>query len=167
MNSLLRSAATRAVVRSSRNTNALCATRQTLLQQRFASSSTTQPVEWEPKEVDPQLQDYPQLPAQSYQRRPAGKWDDPQERRNFGEPLPEEQEVLSVWSYDHYAMSGGEAVKQLSVAVAVFAVVIYGLTTLTPEMPAIRRQYPYSGLVRELGGIEENKAREESIEGDE
>lgn len=58
--------------------------------QRLAST-TTQPVEWEPKEVDPQLRDYPQLPAQSYQRRPAEKWDDPQERRNFGEPVSDTQ----------------------------------------------------------------------------
>jgi len=136
-----------------------------VLSQRLAST-TTQPVEWEQKEVDPQLQDYPQLPAQSYQRRSAGKWDDPQERRNFGEPLPEEHEALSVWSYDHYPMSGGEAVKQLSVAVAVFCVLLGAIYAARPEIPAIRRQYPFSGLIRELGDIEENKAREQSIEGD-
>ena len=56
-------------------------------------------------------------------------------------------------------MSGWEATKQLSVAVAVFAVVIFGIVSVRPEMPAIRRQYPYGGLVRELGGIEENKVR--------
>ena len=61
-----------------------------VLSQRLASTAT-QPVEWEEKEVDPQLQGYPQLPAQSYQRRVAGKWDDPQERRNFGEPVSSNQ----------------------------------------------------------------------------
>jgi NADH dehydrogenase (ubiquinone) 1 beta subcomplex subunit 8 len=81
-------------------------------------------------------------------------------------------------------MSGGEAVKQLSVAVAVFCVLLGAIYAARPEIPAIRRQYPFSGLIRELGDIEENKvrhlsavsnpniypsrqAREQSIEGDE
>ena len=39
------------------------------------------------QEVDPQLGDYPQLPYVSKQRRNARGWDDPQMRRNFGEPV--------------------------------------------------------------------------------
>jgi NADH dehydrogenase (ubiquinone) 1 beta subcomplex subunit 8 len=31
------------------------------------------------------------------------------------------------------------------------------IKSLTPEMPAVRRQYPYDGLVKELGGLQENK----------
>ena len=54
-------------------------------------------------------------------------------------------------------MSGGEAVKQLSVAVAVFCVLLGAIYAARPEIPAIRRQYPFSGLIRELGDIEENK----------
>lgn len=54
-------------------------------------------------------------------------------------------------------MSGGEAVKQLSVAVAVFCVLLGAIYAAKPEVPAIRRQYPFSGLIRELGDIEENK----------
>lgn len=34
---------------------------------------------------------------------------------------------------------------------------------LTPDAPAIRREYPYSGLVAELGGHEENKVRQNRI----
>jgi NADH dehydrogenase (ubiquinone) 1 beta subcomplex subunit 8 len=30
---------------------------------------------------------------------------------------------------------------------------------LVPDRPAVPRQYPFSGLVTELGGLEENKAR--------
>lgn len=73
--------------------------------------------------------------------------------------IPEEHEVLSVWSYDHYAMSGGEAVKQLSVAVAVFGLLLTAIYAAKPEVPMVRREYPYSGLIRELGSIEENKVR--------
>ncbi|OBZ72491.1 hypothetical protein A0H81_07596 [Grifola frondosa] len=44
--------------------------------------------------------------------------------------------------------------------------------TLHPDeemfsMPGVPRQYPYSGLVTELGGLEENKARPESESEDE
>lgn len=53
-------------------------------QTRLASST---PVEWKEREVDPQLNGYPQLPAVSYQRRQPYGWDDMQERRNHGEPV--------------------------------------------------------------------------------
>jgi NADH dehydrogenase (ubiquinone) 1 beta subcomplex subunit 8 len=56
-------------------------------------------------------------------------------------------------------MSGSEAVKQLSVAVAVFCVLLGAIYAVRPEAPMVRRQYPFSGLIRELGGIEENKVR--------
>ena len=54
-------------------------------------------------------------------------------------------------------MSGGEAVKQLSVAVAVFCGLLGAIYVFRPETPVVRRQYPFSGLARELGDIEENK----------
>lgn len=51
------------------------------------------------------------------------------------------------------------------VALRHFTIVASGFVTfalmckylLTPEMPAIRREYPFDGLVKELGGLEENK----------
>ena len=30
---------------------------------------------------------------------------------------------------------------------------------LVPERPAVPREYPFNGLVKELGGLEENKVR--------
>jgi NADH dehydrogenase (ubiquinone) 1 beta subcomplex subunit 8 len=35
-------------------------------------------------------------------------------------------------------------------------------TALVPDIPAVRREYPYSGLVTELGSLEENKVRTQS-----
>lgn len=58
-----------------------------LISWRHQSSTPGGVVEWEDKEVDPQLGGYPQLPAVSYQRRQPYGWDDDQERRNFGEPV--------------------------------------------------------------------------------
>ena len=43
-------------------------------------------------------------------------------------------------------MSGGEAVKQLSVAVAVFCGLLGAIYVFRPETPVVRRQYPFSGL---------------------
>lgn len=40
-----------------------------------------------PEDDDPQLGDYPRLPFVSKQTRPARGWEDPQFRRNFGEPV--------------------------------------------------------------------------------
>jgi NADH dehydrogenase (ubiquinone) 1 beta subcomplex subunit 8 len=47
-------------------------------------------------------------------------------------------------------------------AVALLGFITFGTTAyyvLTPNMPAIRREYPYDGLVTELGGVEANKVR--------
>jgi len=128
---------------------------------RHSSTAPGGVVEWEQKEVDPQLDGYPQLPAVSYQRRPATGWDDDQERRNFGEPVPEEHEALSVWSHDVYDISGSYALREFSIAVVLFGIFFSGIYLITPERPALPRTYPFSGLVKELGGLEENKAREE------
>lgn len=34
---------------------------------------------------------------------------------------------------------------------------------LVPERPAVPREYPYSGLIKELGGLEENKVRNRNL----
>ncbi|KAI6108073.1 Ndufb8, NADH dehydrogenase 19kDa subunit [Pisolithus sp. B1] len=105
--------------------------------------------------TDPQLAGYPELPWVSNQSLPARGWWDQQERRNFGDPVHEYDEVLSMWGPDYSASSG---------------FVAFGLLckyALVPERPTVPREYPYSGLVRELGGLEENKAREYTEDGDE
>lgn len=45
------------------------------------------PVSYVKEDEDPQLGDYPRLPAVSKQTRPARGWEDMQMRRNFGEPV--------------------------------------------------------------------------------
>lgn len=85
-------------------------------------------------------------------------------RRNFGDTLPEQEEVLSMWGPDIPPIPPQDALRQLLIVFAGFAT--FGFVVkkyLVPDPPAIRREYPYSGLVRELGGLEENKAREERL----
>ncbi|THH30011.1 hypothetical protein EUX98_g4161 [Antrodiella citrinella] len=131
----------------------------------YASPAVTHAKE----EVDPQLADYPQLPNVSKQYRdPRAKYDDWQMRRNFGEPLHERDELFSMWGPDIPVVPPQTALYQLGIAVLAF--VAFGTVVnyaLVPKRLAIPREYPHSGLVTELGGLEENKAREESLEEEE
>ncbi|KAG8716396.1 hypothetical protein FRC11_013379 [Ceratobasidium sp. 423] len=116
------------------------------------------PVEFKQPKNDPQLGDYPQLPPISLQRRPAKGWWNAQERRNFGETVPEQYEILSIWAPDVFDISRGSALKQFGIAVAVFIGFTLAVKASVPERPAAPRSYPYGGLVTELGGLDANKA---------
>ncbi|EJU04922.1 hypothetical protein DACRYDRAFT_20508 [Dacryopinax primogenitus] len=116
------------------------------------------PVEFSQMPYDPQLGDYPQLPAVSRQwRQPGDQWWDKQDRRNFGEPVHEQDEVLTVWAPDVYPVSGPSAIFQFSMACLVFTAFGVILSFVRPDRPAVPREYPYNGLAEHLGG-EINKA---------
>ncbi|KAG9095588.1 hypothetical protein FRC06_009646 [Ceratobasidium sp. 370] len=51
-----------------------------------------------------------------------------------------------------------KALKQFGIAVVVFIGFTLAVKASVPERPAAPRSYPYGGLVKELGGLEENKA---------
>ncbi|KAH9838272.1 uncharacterized protein C8Q71DRAFT_806993 [Rhodofomes roseus] len=125
------------------------------------------PVNFKP-EHDPQLGDYPDLPYVSRQRLPALGWDDKQMRRNFGDPLHERDEILSMWGPDAPTVPPSTALRHFIIAFSgIAAFGVFCKYTLVPARPAVPREYPFSGLVTELGGLEVNKAREESIEEEE
>ncbi|KAF8643228.1 hypothetical protein AX16_009118 [Volvariella volvacea WC 439] len=112
------------------------------------------------EEPDPQLNGYPQLPWVSRQNLPAKGWQDMLLRRNFGDPLHEQEEVLSMWGPDAPPIDPHTATKQfLLAALGITGFAFLVKDVLTPEPPAVRREYPYDGLKQELGGVEENKAR--------
>ncbi|KAG6853976.1 hypothetical protein C0991_011838 [Blastosporella zonata] len=125
---------------------------------RAASTSSNE-------ELDPQLNGYPQLPFVSRQHLTPHGWQDPLMRRNFGDPLHEQEEVLGMWGPDIPPVAPSTAAGHFFIAVTAFVsfgfLVRYGLLQ---EPPAIRREYPYGGLVTELGGLDANKARAESVE---
>ncbi|KAI9892112.1 MAG: hypothetical protein M1814_001818 [Vezdaea aestivalis] len=96
---------------------------------------------------------YPEPPAIPRQfRDPHGDWWDKQERRNFGEPLHEDNDILAIFSPHRYTHAPpGKAIAQL----LMFAATVYGLykavQLVYPDMPAVPKEYE-GGLDRELGG---------------
>jgi NADH dehydrogenase (ubiquinone) 1 beta subcomplex subunit 8 len=104
-----------------------------------------------------------------------------QMRRNFGDtvsnlffihPTPpfvlissnrqmhEREEMYSMWGPDISHVDPATALRHFAIAASGF--VAFGLLcnyALVPDRPAVPRQYPFDGLVKELGGLEENKVR--------
>ncbi|PCH42191.1 hypothetical protein WOLCODRAFT_137755 [Wolfiporia cocos MD-104 SS10] len=115
-------------------------------------------------EDDPQLGDYPHVPAISKQYRPARGWQDPQMRRNFGEPPHPYEEMLSMWGPDAPHVPPSTALGHFTIAwLAIAGFGAFTYYNLVPQRLAVPREYPYDGLVVELGGLEENKAQVETV----
>ncbi|TFL04201.1 hypothetical protein BDV98DRAFT_591049 [Pterulicium gracile] len=115
--------------------------------------------------AEPIVQNYPVLPEVSRQRLSPFGWTDMLERRNHGDVVHAKHELLSMWGPDVPVIEPHVALRRLALAMLGFiSLGAFVKTAMTPEHPAVRREYPFSGLSRELGGPEENQAREESLE---
>lgn len=94
-------------------------------------------------------------------RDPYGDWWDKQERRNYGEPLHEDNDVLAIFSpeeYTHFKANWGWVLFGSFWAVfGSFAAVTY---YLRPDKPSAPRTFP-NGLEKELGGPDALRARKE------
>ncbi|KAL5485824.1 hypothetical protein ACEPAI_6866 [Sanghuangporus weigelae] len=115
---------------------------------------------------DPQLGDYPDIPPVYRGYLPPLGWWDNLTRRNFGDLLHPEDELYSMWGPDPPKVPARQAFFHFSLAVAAFGGIMLFAYEATPERKAVPRQYPFDGLVNDLGGLEENKARPESLEGE-
>lgn len=65
-----------------------------------------------------------------------------------------------MWGPDVPVVDPQIAMRHFAIAVASF--ISFGFFVkhvLTQDPPAVRREYPYNGLIRELGGQEETKVR--------
>lgn len=76
--------------------------------------------------------------------------------------LHENEELLSVWGPDVAPLPPRTAARWLGIAVATFAAIMGATYAMTPARNAIAKDYPYSGLVTELGGVEENQVCSEA-----
>lgn len=90
-------------------------------------------------------------------RDPYEKYDDQQNRVNFGEEIHPYHDYMDMWSPDHIQpVSDSTAFKHFGIffgALSLFGYSIYALD-IWPEKPAMPRSYPYGGLFRDLGGKE-------------
>lgn len=64
-----------------------------------------------------------------------------------------------MWGPDVSAIPQKSAFNQVLAVTLGFVGFGYFVYKLAPESPAVPRQYPFSGLVKELGGLEQNKVR--------
>ena len=64
-----------------------------------------------------------------------------------------------MWGPDIPVVPPRTALFHFSIAVAMFVAIGFGVNAIVPESPAVPRQYPFSGLIAEFGGQEENKVR--------
>ena len=64
-----------------------------------------------------------------------------------------------MWGPDAPVVPPPRALRNFILAFSGFGAFLGFLYVAHPEMPAVRREYPFSGLVKELGGLEQNKVR--------
>lgn len=85
-------------------------------------------------------------------RDPYGDWWDPQERRNFGEPIHEDNDTLGIFSaYEYTWTTVGKGAMMFATAAAVLLTGV-GVVSLTyPDLKSYPREFE-GGLERELGG---------------
>ncbi|KAL9069214.1 MAG: hypothetical protein Q9157_006232 [Trypethelium eluteriae] len=91
-------------------------------------------------------------PIKRQHRDPYANWWDKQERRNFNEPVHEDNDILGVFStedYSHFTPAWGAVLFGTFVgSVLVLLGVVY---QFYPDKPTTPRTFP-GGLERELGG---------------
>lgn len=85
-------------------------------------------------------------------RDPYGDWWDPQERRNFGEPVHEDNDTLGVFSTEPYTHSKpGKAALHLGIFVAAVFGLCGVVSQFYPDKVSAPREFA-GGLEAELGG---------------
>lgn len=62
-----------------------------------------------------------------------------------------------MWGPDVHQIPPYEALKQFTFAFSLFGGILLFSYLVTPTKPVVPREYPFDGLVKELGGLEENK----------
>ncbi|CAG8982608.1 hypothetical protein HYALB_00008100 [Hymenoscyphus albidus] len=127
---------------------------RTLLGQHRKASSADAEFPAMTEAEDPEMNGgYVNPPAVKRQfRDPYGDWWDKQERRNYGEPVHEDNDILGMFSPHEYTHTKpGKGLFQIGCFVAaVFG--LCGVVSMTyPDKPSAPREFE-GGLEKELGG---------------
>ncbi|KAK3112645.1 hypothetical protein LTR53_010868 [Teratosphaeriaceae sp. CCFEE 6253] len=92
------------------------------------------------------------LPIKRQFRDPYADWWDKQERRNYGEVLHEDNDILGIFSPEEYThTTPGWGAVQIGCFVAAFCTLCYTVAQFYPDRPSAPRTFP-DGLEKELGG---------------
>ena len=92
----------------------------------------------------------PPIPRQF--RDPYEDWWDKQERRNYGEPVHEDNDILGMFSpYEYTHFTPGFGAVLFGCFVATFMGLLGVVYVTYPDKPSVERGLP-GGLDRELGG---------------
>lgn len=85
-------------------------------------------------------------------RDPHADWWDKQERRNFGEPVHEDNDILGMFSPEEYTHTKpGKGLFQIGCFVATVFGLCFVVGQVYPDRPSAPKEY-VDGLERELGG---------------
>ncbi|KAL1990369.1 hypothetical protein VTN49DRAFT_6208 [Thermomyces lanuginosus] len=123
--------------------------------------SQVRPLQAEAQLDDPlQNGNYPNPPRVKRQfRDPHADWWDKQERRNFGEPVHEDNDILGVFSPEQYThVTPKKAFLSIGTFVAAFLGLCGVVSLYYPDKPSAPRTFP-GGLEKELGGPSAVSAR--------
>ena len=85
-------------------------------------------------------------------RDPYADWWDKQQRRNFGEPVHEDEDILGTFSPEEYTWTTpGKGALMLLGFGGVVATLLFTVGMTYPDKPSAPREFE-NGLSRELGG---------------
>lgn len=85
-------------------------------------------------------------------RDPYGDYTDKQERRNFGEPVHEDEDILGIFSLEEYTvMSQRMGLAMWAFFLSCVGGVSFAVYSTYPDRPSAPKEYP-GGLEAELGG---------------
>jgi len=122
-----------------------CTRRLPLVQQRCLSQADIDDPDMNGGYINP-----PRIKRQF--RDPYGDWWDPIERRNYGEPVHEDNDLLSMFSpYEYTHTPPGKGALQLLCFVSVVLGLSYVVSFNYPDRPTVPKEYE-GGLEEELGG---------------
>jgi len=99
------------------------------------------------------------VPQKRQLRDPYGDWWDKQERRNYGEPVHEDNDILGMFSLEEYTHTPpGKGLFQVACFIAVVLGLSGAVAMTYPDRPSAPREFE-GGLEKELGGPAAVRAR--------
>jgi len=120
----------------------------------FRAQEAAKDAAFDPEIDDPEMNGGYQNPPpiKRQHRDPYGDWWDKQERRNFGEPVHEDNDILGIFALEDYThMTPGRGLLMWSGFITCVLGLSYAVYVTYPDLPSAPKEYE-DGLEAELGG---------------